>query len=641
VPESTRLSVARASPGRVAGAYLAFSALWILGSDRLLDVLVGDPATVAALQTVKGLVFVTATALLIYWMARREMRALERHSRWLQKVFDDAPALIAYIDCDLRYRFVNEGYARLYNQRGDALVGRRMPDVIGDNFARIEGILRRALAGEKVSFDGPIVGADGRTRWLHANYVLDHDAAQRPEGILIVIVDLTERRAAEAEIAFRANYDALTGLANRNLLLEELAKAQQTRTDGNHVALLFVDLDGFKQINDTLGHVTGDRLLKAVGERLAGCVRDGDTVARLSSDIFIVLLRSVADPADAGVVAAKATAAIAEPFRFDEVEVRMTASVGIALSPGNGDDAEALFACADLALSEAKAGGRGAHVFFAPAMQAAALAERQLKDEMHRALERDEFELHYQPVVELDSGRVYGAEVLIRWRHPERGMVPPSLFIPLAEQSGSIREIGAWVFETACRQLTEWRAAGRDWRLAVNVSSGQLPAPMTPQWLKSVLQRHGLSADALTLEITESTLLDDSEAVLAWITAVRAMGFHVALDDFGTGYSSLTYLKRFPFHLLKVDQSFVRDIVDDKADRALVDTILTMARSLDLGAVAEGVEHAEQIELLRAMGCRHAQGYYFARPVPADDFPAQVAAIEAAHGNGRTTTEAR
>ncbi|HEX5803354.1 MAG TPA: EAL domain-containing protein [Azospira sp.] len=615
-------------PGRIAGAYLAFSAVWILGSDWLLEALVGDRSTGAALQTVKGLVFVSATAALIYCMARREVRLLERHHQWLQKVFDDAPVLIAYVTPALRYRFTNEGYARLYGHGGESLNGRALGEVVGDaNAERITPVLLRALAGEEVSYEGPIIDGDGRTRWLHANYVLDHDAEGRTEGVLIVIVDLSDRRAAEAEIAYRANYDALTGLANRSLLLEELATALAAG-DGSQVALLFVDLDEFKQVNDTLGHVTGDRLLKSVAQRLAGCVHEGDTVARLSGDIFILLLRHVAQPAEAGIVAAKAIAAIAEPFHIDELEVRMTAAAGVALAPQDGNDVESLLACADLALSQAKQNGHSNHVFFAPAMQQAAHERRLLKEEMHRALQRGEFRVHYQPVVEMGSGRVSGAEVLVRWQHPQRGLVPPGLFIPLAEQSGIIRELGAWVFEEACRQLAEWQQAGHQWRLAVNVSSGQLPQPMSPQWLKQVLQAHGLGADALMLEITESALLDDTEATLAWINSIRDMGFHVALDDFGTGYSSLTYLKRFPFHVVKVDQSFVRDMVHDHADRTLVDTILGMARSLGLKVVAEGVETEEQLGLLREMGCQHAQGYLFARPVPADEFPAQVRAIE-------------
>ncbi|MBI2307108.1 MAG: EAL domain-containing protein [Rhodocyclales bacterium] len=615
-------------PERVAGVYLAFSAVWILGSDWLLEAMVGDRSTGAALQTVKGLVFVSATALLIYWMARRELRRLERHHLWLRKVFDDAPVLIAYVTPELRYRFTNEGYARLYGRGGESLDGLQFTEVVGAaNAERVAPVLRRALAGEEIAFEGEIVDSDGQPHWLHANYVLDLDERGRAEGVLIVIVDLTERRAAEAEIAYRANYDALTGLANRNLLLERLTAALAGRTNG-HVALLFVDLDEFKQMNDTLGHVTGDRLLKNVAQRLAGCVHEGDTVARLSSDIFILLLSHIEQPSDAGIVAAKATAAIAEPFHIDELEVRMTASVGIALAPQDGEAAEALFACADLALSQAKQSGRGSHVFFAPVMHRAAHERRLLKDEMHRALQRGEFRVHYQPVVEMDSGRVSGAEVLVRWQHPQRGLVPPGLFIPLAEQSGIIRELGAWVFEEACRQLAVWQAAGHRWRLAVNVSSGQLPQPMSPQWLKTVLQAHGLAADALTLEITESALLGDTEATLAWIMSIREMGFHIALDDFGTGYSSLTYLKRFPFHVVKVDQSFVRDMVDDHADRTLVDTILAMARSLGLNVVAEGVETEEQLGLLRDMGCHHAQGYFFARPAPADEFPGWVARIE-------------
>ncbi|MEW6163703.1 MAG: EAL domain-containing protein [Pseudomonadota bacterium] len=450
-------------------------------------------------------------------------------------------------------------------------------------------------------------------------------AVRDAEGEIVefvsLFIDITQRKRSEDEIAYRANYDALTGLPNRNLLVERLGQAmKQARRENSRVAVMFIDLDFFKQVNDTLGHAFGDRLLQAVAERMRQCVRETDTIARQGGDEFVVLLADIEDTAAASLVGDKIVARMAVPFLLDDHEIHIGASVGITLYPDDGADIETLFRNADLAMYRAKEAGRNNAQFFEMAMTTAAVERRELEADLRGALAREEFALQYQPVIELASGRIIGAEALLRWRHPLRGLVGPDRFVPLAEETGLIRDIGAWAFATGCRQLAAWQAAGHALTLAINVSVRQLPEALSVAHILATLERHGLAPRQIVLEITEGVLLADSPAVQEWFVAAGRAGLQLAIDDFGTGYSSLAYLKRFPVHHVKIDKAFVNDMATDPADRALVEAILAMAHSLGLTVVAEGVETAEQAGLLQARACEFAQGYLFGRPVDAAEF---------------------
>lgn len=439
------------------------------------------------------------------------------------------------------------------------------------------------------------------------------------DDLVAVVRDITERKRVEEEIRYRANYDQLTGLPNRDLLVERLTQAiRQSQRGHRHLALLFVDLDHFKQVNDTLGHALGDHLLQQAAERLRHCVRESDTVARQGGDEFVVLLQDIEHPRDAAQVASKIIDLLEDPFLLDGHAAHIGASVGITLYPEDGEDVLTLFRNADLAMYRAKDAGRNTFQFFEPAMTRAAMERRNLESDLRLALEQGEFLLHYQPIFDLQEGRMAGAEALVRWLHPRRGLVSPNAFIPLAEENGLIRELGTWVLEQACHQLAHWRGEGLDLHVGVNISSRQIPDALPLEWLQALATRHGLPRDRLVLEITEGVLLADTPRTKAWLDGVRALGFRVSLDDFGTGYSSLAYLKRFPMDTLKIDRAFVGDMERNPADRALVEAILAMARSLGLDVVAEGVESEGQLEMLRRLGCRYAQGYHLSHPIPAE-----------------------
>ncbi|MBK8183571.1 MAG: EAL domain-containing protein [Candidatus Competibacteraceae bacterium] len=447
-----------------------------------------------------------------------------------------------------------------------------------------------------------------------------------PEGQIVEYVaffnDITARKQAEQEIFYRANYDPLTGLPNRSLFHERLEQAlKQARRYDRQVALMFADLDRFKQVNDTLGHSVGDRLLYQVAMRLGVCVRDTDTVARLGGDEFVVVLPNVVEESDVGIVAEKIIACLVEPFDLAGHIVHIGASIGIALYPGHGDDSEDLVRHADLAMYQAKLAGRSTYRVYEPAMDDELARQLMLETDLRLALERGELALHFQPIIEIATHRLASAEALLRWRHPQRGMVPPSEFIPLAEDMGLMREIGAWVFEQACQTLGNWRKIGLKGPLAINLTSAQVFRGLPLETVTTSLERRGLTPDDLVFEIAEGALLADSPQARRWLDAVRKLGIHINLDDFGTGYSSLSCLKRFPIDQVKIDLSFVRDMVIDPNDRALVEAILALSRSLKLEVIAEGVESQEQLDLLRDMGCRYAQGYYFSPPVSLVEFP--------------------
>jgi diguanylate cyclase (GGDEF)-like protein/PAS domain S-box-containing protein len=440
-----------------------------------------------------------------------------------------------------------------------------------------------------------------------------------------------ERNAAEEKIQYLAFYDSLTDLPNRRLLLDRLQQALAScMRSGREGALLFIDLDNFKNINDTLGHDIGDALLQQVAQRLESCIREGDTVARLGGDEFVVMLLDLNEqPIEAAAqtesIGEKILAVLSQPYQFDQHVYRCTSSIGVTLFKDHQQATEELMKQADIAMYQAKKAGRNALRFFDRQMQENISARVSLEGELHNAIEFQQFHLHYQ--IQVDSSyQPLGAEALIRWIHPVRGMVSPAQFIPLAEETGLILPIGQWVLETACAQLKAWQQVplASNLVLAVNVSAKQFRQANFVAQVQAALQRHAVNPMLLKLELTEGMLLENIEDTIATMNALNEIGIQFSLDDFGTGYSSLQYLKRLPLDQLKIDQSFVRDIVTDISDIAIVRTIVAMARSMDIAVIAEGVETEEQLQLLINNGCTHYQGYLFGKPVPIEQFEAQL-----------------
>ena len=444
-----------------------------------------------------------------------------------------------------------------------------------------------------------------------------------------VFSDITQRKQSEEKIRRQANYDALTGLPNRALFLDRLraAIASARREDGK-IALLFIDLDRFKVVNDTLGHTIGDKLLGQAAARLTACVREVDTVARLGGDEFTMILEDVARGEDAAIVAEKIIQSLSEPFWLDGNEVFIGGSVGITLFPSDAGDAPTMLRNADMAMYRSKQAGRSVYRFFTQEMDAQVLARMDLERDLRRALGRQEFVVYFQPIVDLGTGVVTSAEALLRWCHPERGMVSPGEFIPLAEETGLIGPLGEWVLRQACAQAKAWQDAGlTSVGVSVNLSSRQLKRGLSGDTIAQVFRETGLEPRFLTFEITETLIMEDTDDAVAWLNSIKEMGIRLSVDDFGTGYSSLSYLKRFPVDVVKIDRAFVRDVTVDPDDVSLIEAILAMTHSLKLKVVAEGVEEQDQLDLLRSRGCDMVQGFFFSKPLPFEEFCAFAADV--------------
>ena len=439
--------------------------------------------------------------------------------------------------------------------------------------------------------------------------------------------DITERMQTQERLQFLAHHDVLTGLPNRSLFLDRLKQSlSQARWHKRLVAVLFFDADRFKNINDTLGHDVGDQLLQAIAQRLVGSLRERDTVARFGGDEFVMVLNDIASSSDVGQLAKKILAAMQPPFVVNNVTLHVTASIGISLFPADGEEAGGLLSKADVAMYRAKDLGRNHYQFYSTEMGARALERLSMENSLRLALERDQFVLHYQPQVDVSDGRIIGVEALLRWQHPDTGLVSPLEFIPLLEETGLIIPVGEWVLHTACAQLAQWRKNGCDLRMAVNLSSIQFNSPGLLQVITDTLVANQLSPECLELEITESILMRRDGSAAAILMSLDEMGIHLGLDDFGTGYSSLSYLRRFPIHTLKIDRSFIRDIPDDAEDSAITHAIIVMGKTLKLELIAEGVETKIQADYLQSLGCHIMQGFLFSQPLPAVEVTKLLAA---------------
>lgn len=496
----------------------------------------------------------------------------------------------------------------------DSLIQRVYED---DRPQLIQAFMSLRTEGLKYGLEHRVLLPDGTERFVFQQ----GETVQESGGNILmrgIVQDITERKTNEARIEYLANHDALTGLPNRNLLNDRIEQAiSLARRSGQYLAVLVLDLDRFKFINDSYGHPVGDALLEAVALRLKAAIRDGDTVARQGGDEFVILLTGLADLETAECVVKKVLAKFVDKFMLGSHELQISTSIGVSLFPVDGSDSDILFKTADAALYSAKDKGRNAYQFYTRSMGVKVEERAELENALHQALLNQEFELHYQPKVDLRSGLVYGMEALLRWRRPEVGLIPPDRFIPMAEETGLILPIGEWVLRTACSQLKQWHAAGHpDLTMAVNISARQFRQQNVPELILNVLSEAGLSAKFLELELTESLLMQNREMVVQALTQLKKIGVTLSLDDFGTGYSSLSYLKDFPIDVVKIDQSFIRDVTNSVDGASLTKSIIAMAESLHMVTIAEGVETEGQLNFLNINRCNAMQGYYFSRPLP-------------------------
>jgi len=473
-----------------------------------------------------------------------------------------------------------------------------------------------------------LVRRDGYESRIEDSCAPIHDGQGQITGAVMVFHDVSVARAMAIQMSHLAQHDCLTDLPNRILLKDRLTQSiALSRRRSNQIALLYLDLDRFKNINDSLGYAIGDQLLQSVAKRVETCLRSGDSLSRVGGDEFAVMLAEVESDAELAAVARRIMAALVPPHRIAEHELHVSASVGISKYPGDGLEGDALLTSAETAMYKAKEHGRNNYKFFTVEMNAGVAERQSLEDDLRRALDRQEFVLHYQPKINLETGAITGCEALVRWMHPDRGLVPPLQFIPIAEDSGLIVPIGQWVLREACTQAQKWMDSGLPLlSMAVNVSSMEFRSPEFLASVRTILHETGWDPRLLQIELTESLLMKNSEASASVLQALKAMGVQLALDDFGTGYSSLSYLKRFPIDILKVDQSFVRDITADSNGATIVEAIISMGKSLKQRVIAEGVETSEQFAFLLSHHCDEGQGYFFSPPVIASQFSQLVSA---------------
>ena len=554
----------------------------------------------------------------------RETAVKESEERY-RLLLNHSPVGILHYDTNLVITYCNQRLADILSTSVDKLVDldlHRLKD------QSVLPSLENALLGKTGSYEGPYRATFSDVEgWINLTSASSRDVHGTIVGGIAIIQDVTVHKKATEAIEQLAFYDPLTKLPNRRLLLDRLNHVllDASRT-GKRGALLFIDLDHFKTLNDTLGHYIGDMLLQQVAERLLRCVREGDTVARLGGDEYVVMLKDLSEQAleaaaHVEVIGYKIINTLNVPYRLGLHEHHSTPSIGIAMFSNDGETQEDLLKHADIAMYQAKKAGRNVIRFFDPQMQEAISTRAMLEAELRKALVRQQFKLYYQ--IQVDSQhQPLGAEVLIRWIHPERGVVPPFEFIPLAEETGLIMPIGRWVLDTACEQLKIWQsdARTRHLTLSVNVSAKQFHQANFVEQVQEILQRYAIDSTRLKFELTESMLLDQMDTTITTMSALRDIGVRFALDDFGTGYSSLQYLKKLPLYQLKIDQSFVRDIVVDNSDKTIVRTIIAMAQSLEFDVIAEGVETEEQRQFLLSNGCVNFQGYLFSRPVEIRQF---------------------
>ena len=624
---------------RIAVLFLAFGMAWILLSDAVVEALVRDPAARATVQSVKGIAFVLLSAGLVYALVRAAeleqtrlqdtaarqalaLREADEQARLVAHVFESSQEGIFITDAQSRFVAVNRAFTLVTGYTLDELQG-KTPAVLGSGLH--DKAFYRAMwtaIAQSGRWEGEIwnrrKNGEVYPEWLTVSAITGPDGKTRQ--YLGLFTETSSRKDAEARIERLVNYDALTNLPNRALLYDraKVALAAAHRNQG-HATVMHLNLDHFKNVNESFGHEAGDQVLVAVAQRLVSHLKPDDTVSRLGSDDFTVLLPHTSAQL-AGVVAHRLMAAVEAPIAVADQMLRITASVGLAEFPGNGTSLAQLAQAAETAVNQAKREGRSTVRFYSSDLQAQMEEKRAIVRGLHLAVERQELVLHYQPQVCAQTGHIIGVEALVRWQHPEWGLVPPARFIPVAEKTGLIRAIGEWVLLQALADSARWQAAGLPAvPVAVNLSMAQFRHEALRTFVSQALENSGVPAHLLELELTESVAMEDSEFTTATIRRLKDLGLQLSIDDFGTGYSSLSYLKRFAIDKLKIDQGFVRGLNLNPEDGAIVLAVIHLAHSLGLRTIAEGVETREQAARLRAMGCDEFQGYLFSRPVPASD----------------------
>ncbi len=580
---------------------------------------------------------------------QQHMEALRASEERFRSAFDNATIGMAVVSLQGRWLQVNRSLCDIVGYEEAELLESDVQRVTHrDDLVALDEQMTRFSAGSVPSHQTEVryCHKSGKEVWAHLGMSLVRDGEARPLHLIFQIQDITDRKRAEEQLLHDAFHDALTGLPNRALFMDHVKMAiQRSRRSGDRLfAALFLDLDRFKIINDSLGHMVGDQLLVGIAHRLEACLRPGDTVARLGGDEFTILLEDLAGTEDAIDVARRVQEAVTQPFNIGGHEVFTTASIGIALSTAGYERAEDLLRDADTAMYRAKMEGKKRHVVFDKAMHDRAMELLQIETDLRRAITRKEFFLNYQPIVNLATGKVASFEALVRWRHPERGLVMPGEFVPVAEETGLIVPLGMWVLNEACRQMRTWQKQGladESVTVSVNLSSRQFSQTDLIEQVSSALRDAGLKAANLKLEITESMVMENVDTAIDMLMQLRNLGVGLSIDDFGTGYSSLSYLHRFPIDTLKIDRSFVTQMTDNAENAEIVRTIVTLARSLDMNVIAEGVETREQLRQLGGLGCDYGQGYLFSRPVGAgqavelltgDEFTSLTSGREAAEG---------
>jgi diguanylate cyclase (GGDEF)-like protein/PAS domain S-box-containing protein len=522
-----------------------------------------------------------------------------------------------------RVTFLNVVAERLTGWSREGAAGRPLEEVFhlidGVTRERVSDPMRRAIKENKTVGLTPnciLVRRDGFEAAIEDSAAPIHDRHGQITGAVIVFHDVSAARELSLRMSHLAQHDSLTDLPNRVLLNDRLSQAMAIAQRGKtRLGLLYLDVDRFKTINDSLGHTIGDRLLQSVALRLPACVRHADTVSRLGGDEFVILLSQLTQSQDAAVIAEKILSSLSVPYEIEEHTLYATVSIGVVTFPDDGPDADTLLKNADFAMYQAKESGRNCYQFFKPEMNAKAARRQSTENGLRLALERKGFLLHYQPKFDLRTGAITAVEALVRWQHPMLGLLPPSEFISIAEESGLIVPLGKWVLREACRQARAWQDAGlKGISMAINISAVELRAKDFVQGVRAILRETGCDPSCIELELTETFLLQDPSSTALVLETLKSLGLHLALDDFGTGYSSLSYMRRFPIDTLKIDQSFMRDVVSDSDNASIVQAVIGMGKSLHMGVVAEGVETGGQLHFLQEHACPQGQGYYLARP---------------------------
>ena len=616
------------APLRIALFYAIFATLWIIFSDQLIERFTRDPQLLSRLQTYKGLLFVTITTILVWLMTQRSwlsqnklIAALQDSQSRLCLIFDNVSCGI--LECDLQGRitFSNQAHHVILGVKPNELIGSHIWDYQPDEATQQQ--FKRLFDNLVIHQPSPDLlvttnlSQQGQQKILEYSWDYVYDELGDLTGLIAVI---TTRKQQEERILHLAQYDTLTSLPNRFLALDRLSQwLKSTHPHQDMVGVLCMDLDDFKKINESMGHSAGDALLIQVTKRIQAHIRHGDTLGRLGGDEFIVLLTELQTTEEITQIVENLIQQFRQPFSIDGQSLTMTLSIGVAIHPVDGNDASQLLRQADAAMFYAKSNGRNTFAYFTESMNRDATRRLLIEQQMYGALERNEFYLFYQPQIELATGKMIGAEALLRWQNDQLGPIGPDEFIPVAEQTGLIVSIGEFVMHSAIKMASKWQALQPDFRMAINLSPCQFRDPGLLGFVEQQLLQYPVQPNTLELEITEGVLLSGYLMTDELFQSFTAKGIEMAMDDFGTGYSSLSYLRRYPFAIVKIDRSFINDMTTDPADRELVNASIAMAHGLGLKVVAEGVETEEQANSLKIMNCDYVQGYYFSKPITPDE----------------------